>query len=66
MPIPKKLTTFSKRGNTFMTRFGRTYVLCSDSTFRPIDMDAFEEREEVIVDLNALPYKEDIHKSMIV
>ena len=49
-----------------MHRFGKTYVLCNDSTFRPIDMDAFEEREEVIVDLNALPYKEDIHKSMIV
>lgn len=63
MAIPKKLTTFNKSGNTFMIRFGHTYVLCNDSKFRKVDEEAFQQRGEVIIDLNSLPYKEEIHDS---
>jgi hypothetical protein len=54
----KKLETFNRYGNTFMIRHGNTYVLCNDSKFRLVDKEAFDERDEVIIDMNSIPYME--------
>ncbi len=57
--MTKKLNTFNRRGNTFITKGKDLYVLCNDSKFRVIDQYAFKEKNEIIVDLNSTPYKEE-------